>query len=402
MNEPATEGPQADRDQQSRRKKRIFGVVAAIFLLVALEGVFFVAGKALQAKWAMWREPTPAENATREISYAEYLEVRDPVLGWPYPLEFGDNLDVSGAHHNPHFPAGPRGGSCVSLYGDSFTQGGDFSDLRFAWSNVLSKQLGCNVANWGIAGYGTDQAFLRFERNVTDSAPVVVFGVHLGDTLRNLTRIRDLENYAMWYALKPRYIVGDDGALVLVPIPDLDEGEYRAALGLTDPMLELEHESLQPGGPAGAVRLAFPFTLSVLRSLFLFHGFKARLFREPVHKRFLEPGHPLDGLPIMVGLGKKFADVAKARGKSALIAMLPGKDDYEYRLKRGEWAYRHVVAGYSREGLEIADFGPYLLAEIDRNGRALVDYFGPTGHYNDAGNALVARMVAERLPSLRP
>ena len=57
----------------------------------------------------MWRVPTPSVDARENITYEQYMQYRDPLMGWPYPREYGDNLDVNGAHFNPYFPNGAEG-----------------------------------------------------------------------------------------------------------------------------------------------------------------------------------------------------------------------------------------------------------------------------------------------------
>jgi hypothetical protein len=366
-------------------------------LIIAMEGLFFVGGKMLQKKWGMWRVPRPPEEAREDLTFDQYMEYRDPILGWPYPREYGRNLDVNGAHPNPHFPNGPRDGACVSLYGDSFTGGGDESEPAKGWANLLSKRFDCYVANFGVGGYGTDQAYLRFAKNQTDTSPVVVFGVHAGDTLRNLTRIRDFENYEMWYALKPRFVVDQQGELELIPIPNLTEEEYRRVMTVEGEQLILEHENLHPGGPAGVVKLEFPYTVAVVRNALKFYGLRSRILRYPEWMEFLQPKHPLGGLEIMVGISAQFVELAHERGKEALILILPHTLDFEYRETHEEWPYRHLVEAYEMQNLPFADFGPYLFAEMKRTGSDVSRFFGPTQHYNDEGNAQVASFVGDLL-----
>jgi hypothetical protein len=177
----------------SNTKKGLFFALMLVFVLAGVELLSYATGKVLEAKWWMWRVPGPPEGAKQVLSYQEYLKRRDPVVGWPYPMQYGKDLDTNGAQRNPYFPHGSEGRSCVSLYGDSFTQGGDTSSRERNWGNVLSKRLGCYVANFGMGGYGTDQAYLRFRENSGDSSPVVIFGLHPADVARNLTRVRDLE-----------------------------------------------------------------------------------------------------------------------------------------------------------------------------------------------------------------
>jgi len=378
-------------------KGRLFAAVAAGIIVLVVEAIFFVGGRMLQKKWAMWRVPAPPVNAREPLTYDQYMEYRDPFLGWPYPRQYGDDLEVNGAHPNPYFPNGPQGVSCVSLYGDSFTEGGDVSALEKTWANVLAKRLDCYVANCGMGGYGTDQSYLRFVKNETDPSPLVVLGVHTSDALRNLTRIRDLEYCERWYALKPRFIIDEGGELELIPIPDLTEEQYRRVVTLDGPQLILDYENLHPGGPAGVIKLKFPYTLAVVRNIWSFYGFRARLFRYPEWMEFLQPEHPLGGLEIMVGVGRKFVELAQEKNKDALIVILPHPEDFAYHEKHGEWPYQHVVEGYQQLNLPFGDFGPYLVAEAESRGSPLSEFFGPTDHYNDEGNAQVANFVHDLL-----
>ena len=52
--------------------------------------------------------------------------------------------------------------SCGSAFGDSMTHGDEVTDDE-AWLHRLSERLGCNVQNFGVGGYGLDQAALRYE-----------------------------------------------------------------------------------------------------------------------------------------------------------------------------------------------------------------------------------------------
>lgn len=380
-----------------KSRNAVFFVLMLFFTLTVLEGLFFSTGKLLQSKWAMWMAPGDPTAARSSLSYEQYLTRRDPVLGWPYPGQYGDDLDVNGAQRNPYFPNGPQGGSCVSLYGDSFTRGGDTSSLEKNWGNVLSDRLACYVANFGMGGYGTDQAYLRFAENRDDASPVVILGLHTENVLRNLTRIRDLQNYERWYALKPRFILNYRHDLELVPMPDLTEEQYLRVVGVAGDPLTLEHENFQPGGPAGVVKLEFPYTVSVVKNLVRFYGFRSRLLRRPEWMEFLQRGHALHGHEITVGITRKFVELAEQRGKAPLVVILPHPLDFRHFLVKGSWPYQTLLEDYAQNSIPFIDFGPYLLSVAQERGRKIEEYFGPTGHYNDEGNALVACFVNGRL-----
>ncbi len=380
----------------TRYKRTIFFVVMLLGVCLALEVIFYVGGKFLQSKWAMWRVPSVPTKRQENVSYDEYLQRRDPVLGWPYSSQFGKALDINGAQRNPYYPEGAKGKSCISLYGDSFTEGGDTSSLAHNWGNVLSQRVAGYVANYGTGGYGTDQAFLRFRQNADDPSPVVIFGFHTEDVIRNLTRVRDLENYERWYALKPRFVL-ENGKLKLIPIPDLTEDEYLRVLTAQEPSLTLPYENLQPGGPGGVVKLEFPFTISVIKNCVYFYGFRSRLFRYPAYMEFLQPEHPLQGLDITVAITREFVELAAERGKRPLVVILPHLADLNYHATSGVWPYQSVVESYNRLSIPFIDFGPYLESVSQRQDRAIQEYFGPTSHYDDEGNALVAEFVFAHL-----
>ncbi len=375
-------------------KKLLFICITFGVLLALVEIVSYAGAKILQSKRGMWSVPVEPKNRKDFISYDEYFKRRDPVVGWPFPEEFGNKLDINGSQHNPFFPnGGKRNKPCVSLYGDSFTKGGDTTSLAHNWGNLLSKQLGCYVANFGVGGYGTDQAYLRFVENSNDPAPVSLFGFHTGDTLRNLTRIRDLQNNSKWYALKPRYILDKNNNLVLIPIPQLNEDEYLRAIGERTPIFRLDHENLQPDGPAGVIKLEFPYTISLVRNIFNFYGLRARLAHAPDWQQFLQPNHPLQGLEIVIALSREFFLLAHERGKRPLVLILPHPSDFKYFQEHGKWPYQPVVDGYISEDIPFADFGPHLLNIATKAKQPIKSYFGKTGHYNDEGNEILANFV---------
>jgi hypothetical protein len=380
-----------------KSRNAVFFVLMLVLTLAVFEGLFFLTGKVLQSKWGMWRPPGDPTAARSVLSYEQYQKRRDPVLGWPFPGQYGDDLDVNGAQRNPHFPNGPREGSCVSLYGDSFTEGGDTSSREKNWGNLLSNRLACYVANFGFGGYGTDQAYLRFAENRNDPSPVVIFGLQTEDVLRNLTRVRDLQNYAKWYALKPRFVLNDRRELEFVPIPTLTEEEYLRVVGLAGDPLILEHEDFHPGGAAGVVKLGFPYTVSVVKNLVRYYGFRSRMLRQPEWMEFLQRGHALHGLEITVGITLKFVELAKQRGKAPLVVILPHPLDFKHFLNKGSWPYQTLIEDYAQNSIPFIDFGPHLLSVARERGKKIEEYFGPTTHYNDEGNALVASFVYDRL-----
>src|SRR6185436_13401342 len=123
--------------------------------------------------------------------------------GWPGANDSRrGRFDVSGARPDPSYPE--SGSEYASSYGDSFTFGDEVSD-EAAWPHVLSQKLGARVANFGVSGYGTDQAFLRFRQNTHDRSRVVILGIYPDDLKRNVNQQRYFltPNSLSYFALKP-------------------------------------------------------------------------------------------------------------------------------------------------------------------------------------------------------
>ena len=71
--------------------------------------------------------------------------------------------------------ASPTGKTRIALVGDSFTFGEDVT-YEETWGYFLEKELGSQfqVLNFGVAGYGVDQSFLRYEKDVRKWKPKIV------------------------------------------------------------------------------------------------------------------------------------------------------------------------------------------------------------------------------------
>ncbi len=54
----------------------------------------------------------------------------------------------------------------ISAYGDSFVFGADVDNDQ-TFPHFLSRRFGVGVANYGVSGYGPDQALMRLERHLT-------------------------------------------------------------------------------------------------------------------------------------------------------------------------------------------------------------------------------------------
>lgn len=364
----------------STRKKVFFSLVVALMIAALSETTAFVAASLLRTK-AVFYDPPDCSKADY------YFARRDPELGWPSPMEIGGkNYDASGSRPIPSFPE--PGHACVSIYGDSFTYGAGVSH-EAAWSNRLSELLGCRVSNYGVGGYGSDQAEIRFERNVADEAPVTILGHLSENVLRNVSRYRRLMAAGDEYGLKPRFDLDPERGLIEIPIAGRDAEEVRESV--LDPEARLAHDYFVPGGPSGVARLRFPYTLSVLRALRHYHV-RAELAGQPAYTEFYRSDHPSHGLEITARIVERFAARARERDKLPMVMVIPtGLDLLEFQ-RSGTWIYEPLLSRTRELGVDVVNIGSLMMETIGSADPCAL-YIRCNNHFNEAGNRLLAEEV---------
>ncbi|MCC5870158.1 MAG: SGNH/GDSL hydrolase family protein [Gammaproteobacteria bacterium] len=331
----------------------------------------------------------------KEDGYAAYLASRDPVLGWPRPDAIGaEEFDSRGSRIIPNFPS-IFAHVCVSTYGDSFTWGADVGPDG-AYANALANLLGCRVENFGVGGYGTDQALLRYVNNQDDHAPVVVLGHFSENIVRNVNQLRDF--YASGrFGFKPRFILNQADELQLVPLPTLSVDEYLSVHRHTDSLLPYEY--FAPNTKGAPAVFGFPYTLTVVRALFHYR-IQARLRGQPSYAAFYEPGHPSGGLAVTEGIILEFVETARQRGQQALVMIIPDIKDLEM-LRGGHGApYDPLETLLAQAGIDSIDAGRGILALL--GDRDICDLYVscPTSHFSAEGYAMLAQLVHERITKL--
>jgi lysophospholipase L1-like esterase len=322
-------------------------------------------------------------------TYEGFVARHHPKLGWlPSPA----NMDSEGSWPIPAFPDPARTPACVSLYGDSFTEGAGV-DRAHAWSNVLSKFLHCRVANFGVSGYGNDQACLRFLENNHDQAKVVILGFLSENPMRNVNQLRNLIATSLTCLLKPRFVINAQGQLTLVPLPTLTERDYRALK--ENPGQVLTQEFFLPGGPSGYQRMKFPYTWGIFKAFPILYD--SLLRHRPTYFDLFQPGHPSQAMEVTAGIMEEFSRTARQRGKQPLILVIPTQFDVlEYR-QTGKWVYQPLIDLMVKKKLEFVDAGPRILKYLG-DGPVETLYDPKTqNHLSEAGNRLLAKIVYDHL-----
>lgn len=240
---------------------------ARIFFAALPRYLGHIPGDHSDASWRLrWIE---RHRGPAEINFP--FDVYDPVRGWALrpalrdlPVFDGKTLSSNskGIRGNAEYsyrksPEAPR----IGVFGDSFTFGDEVSDEE-TFSHRLGQLLpGTEVLNFGVHGYGDDQALLYLQQEGMKYHPdLVILGFVFADVERNVLAFRD-------YA-KPRFVLAR-GKLVLenTPVPSIDDvlRAERYRLRFVDAVTILYQEMMWRSGIAE--RHACELTTAILEEM---------------------------------------------------------------------------------------------------------------------------------------
>jgi len=346
--------------------------------------------------------------ATKSVFYAEepgdfaaYLRVHDPQLGWP-ALTDASGQDGTGARPSPAFPDRGTGVAAISTYGDSFTWSAGAGDEE-AWPEVLGNFFGVRVDNFGVGGYGSDQAFLRYRQKAAsgvDKAPIVILAHLSENVIRNLNQFRDLIYSAGGLGFKPRFVLNGAGGLEEIPLRLPNVSDYERFV--RDPNPFLDHEAFAIGSPDGPWVAHFPYLVSAVTSLG--HPRVRSFFAgEPFYARFYDLAHPGNGTRLTASIMETFWREAAASGRTGVVMIIPTGLDIAYFRAHQKWPYAPLVQELQRRAVPFLDLGPFM--EERTRGEQLETFFlaseGTSGHFNARGYRLLAEGVKAYLDSLK-
>lgn len=274
----------------------------------------------------------------------------------------------------------------IALLGDSFSFGLEvpFEDT---WGARLEQKLGpqAQVLNFGVDGYGVDQAYLRYQRDVRPWHPdLVILGFITHDLYRSLA-VYSFLSFPDWgfpFA-KPRFMADHDGLrLVNTPLPDPET--IFASRSITD----LPYLQYEPGYRAKEWEW-HPLHRSVL-ARWLFSSFPA------AH----EPAADVSD-ETLISLNRdillSFVKLAEMEGSTPLVVYFPSRGDFKggrFHLEK-RWEKDRVLAQLQDRRIEYMDLTGCLsrlsLTELFLEGRP---------HYAATGNRAVADCLLPKISEL--
>jgi hypothetical protein len=317
--------------------------------------------------------------------------VYSPTLGWAIrPHAASDRYHANGqglrADHD-YAPAPPPGRVRLAAFGDSFTHASDVADAE-AWEADLERlEPRLEVMNFGVPGYGVDQAYLRYRLEGERFHPqIVLIGFMSDDINRVVSVYRPFYFYQSGLPLtKPRFVV-DGGRLALIENPFQSLLGYRELLDHPDAKLaEIgEHDFFYQRNNQ---RNRFDFLPSVR-------------FVHVIRQQHIEPilrdgayNTRSEAYRVQVGIFAAFYREALAHGALPILVFFPEKRDL--RAFREGWGpiYQPFVADAERKGRRHLD----LLEGFTRYAKDAELQDLARVHYTPRGYGIAAQWLLDYL-----
>jgi len=281
----------------------------------------------------------------------------------------------------------------VVTVGCSFTQGAEVQGPE-SWSALLdAERPDLEVANLGVAGYGVDQALLRYRRDGRVLAPDEVWLGFLPEATLRITA-QFPPAYGHWSPVldfKPCFRLGPGDALELVPSPApdyatfahllTDQVAFVRAVGESDHWVRRSPLAFAPRGSSWTHWFA---------STRLFVTWLEGGARDPRPYLADEAGEVYRLLRALV---LELADEARADGARFRLLVLPSRSDLAAAHAPAPF-WDGLVRDLAGRGIECIDCTSALLAGGAEHDGA---YWMPEGHYSPTGNRLVADELGRAL-----
>ncbi len=313
--------------------------------------------------------------------------VLDPELGWTNKPDgkngiYESNSQAARTPKDRVFAAKiPNETVRVMGIGDSFmaAEGVKYEDT---WAAQLEKLGGkLEALNYGVSGYGTDQAYLRYQRRSKGmELDAAVLGIWPDNLFRNLnTNIYYKAPISPSLMPKPRFLLeeGDKLKLVRFPVPKQEQLIQELIKPNGGELVKYEHWIKE-----GEVEFKPWYHLHLLR---VASSVLSKLGRKGDRQRQYDDGNSLASRT-GVAIAKAFAKEAKAKGQKPLILIFPSRG-FIGRYQ-GEFGWPAAKA-LKDAGLEVIDLQP-LANQADANG---INLFLDDGHLNERGNKKVAEAL---------
>jgi hypothetical protein len=288
-------------------------------------------------------------------------------LGWdnPYP----DGIRP---------PNNSSDSACGAAFGDSFTHGDEVSHSE-AWPRLLSDLLGCEVVNYGVGGYGQDQALSKYYLT-KPNGKFIFIGIYQEMIRRNFAASNRFYAGRKNSFPKP-YFVTEDGKMSLrSPPPTLQANSIKK-----------HHDHDRYYAPFD---IHFPYFISLAKTIFIrasTHQFmKNRIMPAEIAWEFDESVEKSQEILNI------FVETVRKDDMIPIVIIFPAPHYIHDNIK----PYKKYMDSLRRNDPDLCIVDPFdsLRTIYEKRGNVGAPY----GHFNAAGNEAIASAVYEAVDATCP
>jgi hypothetical protein len=326
-----------------------------------------------------------------DSSVPHMLEIH-PTLGWRYAPNFKNATNQLNSRalrsSREYAPTPPPGVLRIAAFGDSYVYGSEVEN-RDGWTAIMeSEDPRLEVLNYGVGGYGVDQAYLRYLLEGAALRPhVVVMGFTKDDLGRVVNVYRPFIDSRDVGLFKPRFLLDGGNELFLLEPPARSRPDYERLLANPREVLRhVQHEYWYRRGVyenplydySATVRFAIGLWTRAYRRSFDPEGlFKGQVFNTAS-----------SAFRIHVALFRAFAKAVRSAGALPVVLMLPDPTSVAAARNGKPTAYEPLLTPLREHDVPHLDAASAFQAEPTNSDAT--NWFAPHGHYSPAGNRIVA------------
>ncbi len=388
--------------------RRIFAIAIVVILALCIEAGSYVIeflsprllDEPIRRRAAILREQSERIESLLALRSEGRLEL-DSILGWKYRAGYTsqtDQLNAQGMRARREYSEVPAEGTLrVAGFGDSFIYGNEVGNDD-AWSVALeSRGDSLEVLNYGVGGYGLDQALLRYQGEGSTLSPDVVLMGFVPDDLRRLVNVyrRFISSLELPLA-KPRFVLGDDRRLVLLPNPMPTTEDYRR---LMDQPTEVRRLGARDAWYSPTIYENRLYDLCA--TLRVAHAVALRLDRRMFDPERLFIGESFNprtpAFAIQLAVFEAFARDVRDDAAIPAVVLLPDRNSVSLLRAGQPSVYAPMADSLVARQVRVWDAGEAFRAAA----HPIDDLFASGGHYSPLGNRVLADWLATRLAAVR-
>ncbi len=386
---------------------KIIGVALLTMLLLEIvarvlwwhDGAVTVQGKPIALLPLPLLSPSQVEILTQWVAKSDRYVQFDPVLGWSIrpqakAVQDGAVFTANGAGMRSlreYAREKPTGITRLGTYGPSFTHGDEVSDEATFQAQLERQRPDLEVLNWGVGGYGTDQAFLRYQtQGAAYQQDIVIIGVEEDNLRRNVNYFRPFFRSQTGLPLtKPRFIENGNGDLTLLKNPFSDVPTFQAMvlqrpnefLDLVCPYDNYCNRNRYQPQPLDIFK-SYRFLRTLIYNTKQANSPETVMIADPQVQR------------VNFLLIKKFVQTVIANGSKPIILTFPERTSIEAHEKGKPTLYATGITLLRDHGLPVIDLAAAFVHAKQTEQANYLDYYASDGgHFNEHGNYIVGQTI---------